>query len=414
MNALKKCMLYTRPFALSKRMIEWRDWLRSFIPAPTALSHRERVRSAIGAFAGIALTSAISYWVVQDVRALPYLIAPMGASAVLLFAVPSSPLAQPWSVIGGNVVAATIGVTCTLWLPHPMLAAALAVSLSTFIMFYLRCLHPPSGAVALTAVLGGGTIESLGYTFVVAPVALNSIIITMVAIMFHHSTKHRYPHQSIASKSEALNKAIPAELRFGFNSDDLTEVLKQNNELLDISRDDLEQIFQQTEMHAYRRRFGEIRCADIMQTDVISVEFGTELEEAWALLRKHNIKALPVVNKSQLVIGIITQLDFMKHANLELYDNFEGKLKQFIRRTAGYHSDKPEVVGQIMSSPVVTAYADMHIIELIPRMTQQRILQHIPVLDSQRKLVGIVTQSDLVSALYHGRVANLKTLGLSS
>jgi len=390
------------------------DWLHSFAPAPTVISNRERARAAIGAFAGIALTSAVSYWFVQDTNAIPYLIAPMGASAVLLFAVPSSPLAQPWPVLGGNMVAATIGVTCAMWITHPMLSAAIAVGLSILVMLYLRCLHPPSGAVALTAVLGGNAVQALGYGFVIAPVALNSLIIIVVAVLFHHSTRHAYPHVTSKVKRDGLNQKIPAELRFGFNTDDLNEVLKENNELLDISRDDLEKIFQQTEMHAYRRRFGEIRCRDIMKKDVITVEFGTELEEAWTLMRKHNIKALPVVNKSQLVIGIITQVDFMKNANLDVYDNFEHKLKQFIRRTAGYHSDKPEVVGQIMTSPVVTANMHMHIIELIPLMTQQRILHHIPVLDDAQKLVGIVTQSDLVSALYHGRVANIKTLGLSS
>lgn len=390
------------------------NWLRNFLPTPTVISHRERLRSGIGAFAGIALTSATSYWCVQDAYAIPYLIAPMGASAVLLFAVPASPLAQPWSLFGGNLVAAIIGVTCAMFISHPMLSAAIAVSVSILVMLYLRCLHPPSGAVALTAVLGGHAIQQLGYSFVLAPVALNSFIIILVAMAFHRTTKHSYPHTALISKQKVLSKDIPAELRFGFNSDDLNHVLKEHNELLDISRDDLEKIFQQTEMYAYRRRFGEIRCSDIMKKEVITVEFGTELEEAWALLRKHNIKALPVVNKSRLVIGIITQIDFMKNANLEVYDNFEGKLKQFIRRTAGHHSDKPEVVGQIMSSPVVTANMHMHIIELIPLMTQQRILHHIPVVDGERKLVGIVTQSDLVSALYHGRVANLKTLGLSS
>jgi CBS domain-containing membrane protein len=395
-------------------MMKLPDWLLSFAPAPTSISNRERLRAAIGAFAGIALTSAVSYWFVQDANAIPYLIAPMGASAVLLFAVPSSPLAQPWSVLGGNTVAAIIGVTCAIWITHPMLAASIAVGLSILIMLYLRCLHPPSGAVALTAVLGGDAVHALGYGFIIAPVALNSLLIVLVAILFHHSTRHTYPHVTSSAKHDALNKQIPAELRFGFNSDDLNAVLEENNELLDISRDDLEKILQQTEMHAYRRRFGEIRCRDIMKQGVVAVEFGTELEEAWALMRKHNIKALPVVNKSQLVIGIITQVDFMKNANLEVYDNFESKLKQFIRRTAGHHSNKPEVVGQIMSSPVVTANANMHIIELIPLMTQQRILHHIPVLDDAQKLVGIVTQSDLVSALYHGRVANTKTLGLSS
>jgi len=145
------------------------DWLRSFLPIETVISHRERLRSAIGAFAGIALTSAVSYWYVRDTYAIPYLIAPMGASAVLLFAVPASPLAQPWSLLGGNLVAAFIGVTCAMFIAHPMLSAAIAVSLSIFIMLYLRCLHPPSGAVALTAVLGGNAIHNLGYTLYWCP-----------------------------------------------------------------------------------------------------------------------------------------------------------------------------------------------------------------------------------------------------
>ncbi|WP_088177884.1 HPP family protein [Methylotenera sp. N17] len=395
-------------------MIRLYDWLSGFVPEAIVISNRERLRAAIGAFAGIALTAVSTYLITGELSSVPYLIAPMGASAVLLFSLPASPLAQPWSLLGGNLVAALVGVTCAIWIPNPMLAASIAVGASILLMLCMRCLHPPSGAVALTAVLGGPAIHALGYWFVAAPVALNSVILIITAIVFHTTTRHEYPHHARHRKKETANETIPPELRFGFTSDDLNEVLKENNELLYISRDDLEKLFQQTEMHAYRRRFGEIKCRDIMSTEVISVEFGTELEEAWALMRQHKIKALPVVNKSNLVIGIITQIDFMKNANLEVYDNFEVKLKQFIRRTAGHHADKPEVVGQIMSSPVVTASADMHIIELIPLMTQGRVLHHIPVVDSEQRLVGIVTQSDLVSALYHGRLANLRTLGLSS
>ncbi len=106
-------------------------------------------------------------------------------------------------------------------------------------------------------------------------------------------------------------------------------------------------------------------------------------------------------------------MDFIQHANIVLHEGFEQKLKGFIKRTAGVNSDKPEVVGQIMTAQVVTANAAMHIIELIPLMSQNQLHHHIPVIDANRKLVGIVTQSDLVSALYHGRVANLRTLGLS-
>ncbi len=388
--------------------------MRGFSPEPIAVNYTERLRACIGAFTGILLTSLLTYLIDGNTSSIPYLIAPMGASAVLLFAVPSSPLAQPWSIIGGNMLAALIGVTCTMWISNTVLAASLAVGLSIFAMFSLRCIHPPSGAVALIAVLGGSSIHAQGYSFVIFPVGINSLVLLITAIIFNNATRRTYPHVTAKSSDTHLTKDIPPEMRFGFTANDLNEVLKEYNQVLDVSRDDLQSLLQQTEMHAYRRRFGEITCADIMSKDVVSVEFGTELEDAWAMMRKHKIKALPVIDRARRVIGIITQIDFMKNANLDVYDGFEMKLRRFIQKTTKSYSEKPEVAGQIMTSPAVTANINMHIIELIPLMTQHRVHHHIPVIDDNRQLVGIVTQSDLVSALYHGRMANLRTLGLSS
>lgn len=389
-------------------------WLKGFVPEPVAVNYKERTRACLGAFFGIVLTSVVTYWVVGPTVNLPLLMAPIGASAVLLFGVPSSPLAQPWSIIGGNTVAAIVGVSFAIMIKDAVIAAAFALSVAIALMFALRCLHPPSGAVALTAVLGGSAIHAAGYGFVLFPVGVNSILLLIVALVYNNATGRTYPHAVIRTGDSHMTNDVPPELRFGFTAEDLNEVLKEYNQVLDVSREDLQTLLQQTEMHAYRRRFGEITCGDIMSKDVISVEFGTELEEAWGLLRKHKIKALPVVDRSSRVIGIITQIDFMKHANLEVYEGFESKLRHFIQRTARTHSSKPEVAGQIMTSPAVTAHVDMHIIGLIPLMSQRRVHHHIPVVDDDRKLVGIVTQSDLVSALYHGRIANLKTLGLSS
>ena len=394
-------------------MDKLKQWLRGFVPERIAVNHTERLRAGIGACIGILCTGLVTILIEGDTSTIPYLIAPMGASAVLLFAVPSSPLAQPWSIIGGNTTAAIIGVTSAIWIAHPATAAAVAVSLSIVAMFALRCIHPPSGAVALTAVLGGASIHTQGYWFVLAPVALNSFILLLVAILYNNATRRPYPHL-VAKPAQQLNKDIPAEMRFGFNTEDLNAVLKEYNQVLDVSRDDLQSLIQQTEMHAYRRRFGEIICADIMSKDVVSVVFGTLLEDAWLLMRQHEIKALPVIDRARRVVGIITQANFMQHANLEVYEGFDAKLKNFIRRTDRLTSEKPEVVGQIMTSPAVTASANMHIIELIPLMSQTKVHHHIPVVDDERRLVGMVTQSDLVSALYHGRMANLRTLGLSS
>ena len=101
------------------------------------------------------------------------LVASMGASAVLLFAVPHGPLSQPWAVFGGHLVSAVIGVTYVKLNAQPFIASALAVALAISAMYYLRCIHPPGGATALTAVAGGDAVHALGFHYVLTPVLLN-------------------------------------------------------------------------------------------------------------------------------------------------------------------------------------------------------------------------------------------------
>ena len=119
------------------------------------------------------------------------------ASAVLLFAVPASPLAQPWSIMGGNTVSALVGVSCALLLGPTGLAAGLAGVLAIAFMFSLRCLHPPGGAVAMTAVLGGSAVTHLGYQFAFWPVALNSALMLLAALLFNRLARRRYPHHRV-------------------------------------------------------------------------------------------------------------------------------------------------------------------------------------------------------------------------
>jgi CBS domain-containing membrane protein len=381
-------------------------WLHGFLPAPIGVDHIERLRACCGALIGVLVTGLVTRLALGSSAGLPQLIAPMGASAVLLFALPASPMAQPWSIIGGNMISATIGVACAQWIGDPVAAAAVAITAAIAAMFALRCLHPPSGAIALTAVLGGPAIQAQGFAFVLHPVGINSLLLLVIAILFNNATRRRYPHppQLDHHTIHHTADARPSD-RLGFTPADLDDVLKHYNQVLDVSRDDLESLFLQAEMHAYRRRYGEITCADIMSRDMITVEFGTGLEEAWTLLRHHRIKALPVIDRARRVIGIVTLVDFMKHADLDLYDGFDAKLRRFIRRTFDTHSEKPEVVGQIMSAPVLTANQTAHIVELVPLLSDAG-LHHIPIIDGERRLVGIVTQSDIVAALYRGRLAD--------
>jgi CBS domain-containing membrane protein len=370
-----------------------------------AVSGVERVRACCGTLLGIFLTGLVSSWILGADAGLPMLIAPMGASAVLIFAMPSSPLAQPWPVLGGNVLSAAIGVACAHLVGDPALAAALAVACAIAAMFALRCLHPPGGAIALTAVLGGPAIQAAGFGFALSPVAINSLLLLAVAYVFNNATRHRYPHHPHADSSKHNTSDAPPTNRIGFTPDDLDAVLEKYNEVLDVSRDELTSLFMQAEMQAYQRRYEEITCADIMSRDLVTVEFATELEEAWSLLRKHKVKALPVVDRARRVIGIVTFVDFMKNANLDVYDGFDAKLRHFIRRTPGLHADKAEVVGQIMTRNVRTVRHDMHIVELVPLLSDMG-LHHVPVLDDERRLAGMITQSDLIAALYRGRLTD--------
>jgi len=161
---------------------------------------------------------------------------------------------------------------------------------------------------------------------VLYPVLINSLLLIAFALLYNNLTGRSYPSISQPDHHSSHGTKDTRSIdRLGFNPSDLDAVLQKYNQVLDVSRDDLENLFRQTEMHAYRRRFGEITCGDVMSKDIITAEFGTSLEDAWTLLRQHRIKALPIVDIARRVIGIVTLVDFMKNANLDIYETFDGK-----------------------------------------------------------------------------------------
>ena len=174
---------------------------------------------------------------------------------------------------------------------------------------------------------------------------------------------------------------------------------RRYNQILDVSRDDLEHIVQLTQMHALRRRLGEIRCRDIMSRDLITAQYSTPLQEAWALMRHRRIKALPVVDRHMRVLGIVTMADFMRHANIETHGTIRERLQSLLKQTISVHTVKPEVTGQIMTAQVRVASDDRHIVDLVQIFSEDG-HHHIPIIDADRRLVGIITESDFVRALY--------------
>ncbi|WP_018261609.1 HPP family protein [Methylobacterium sp. WSM2598] len=370
--------------------------LRRFLPDLTPVSLDERLHAAIGALAGILATGLMSRAALGDHASLPVLIAPMGASAVLLFAVPASPLAQPWSILGGNTVAALIGVTAATQIADPFVAAV-AVSVAIAVMTALRCVHPPSGAVALTAVLGGPAIHELGYGFVLWPVGLNSLILLTTAILFNNFTGRSYPHRA-PQASPAGRGAMPAPFTsLGFTGADLDAALEDFGEFVDIGRADLDAILHHALLRASRRALGSATCASVLSRAVVGIAPDASLDEALALFRRRRIRALAVTDEGARVVGLLTHHDLIDKAAW----NRNGPrldLPRRLRLTLARGRAPHHCVADVMTTPVIPVRPETPLADAALWMSQAGLV-HLPVVGPDDRLIGLVSQGDVVNAL---------------
>ncbi len=217
-------------------------------------SHGEKLLSALGAALGILMVAASAEMFrrsgVLDFQSAYLVVASMGASAVLLFAVPHGALSQPWSVFGGHMFSAFIGVSCYRLLGSGVVSAALAVGFAVGAMYYLRCIHPPGGATALTAVLGGDALHNLGYGYLAIPVLLNALVIFIVAIAFNYGFRWRRYPAHLFYKRNAIT-AQPAQHReFELTQEDFSAALQTHNSFVDITEEGLTELLELAKQHA--------------------------------------------------------------------------------------------------------------------------------------------------------------------
>lgn len=358
-------------------------WLSRFLPSRLHASPRERVFGSLGAGLGILGTAGISQlaWGAPEA----WFMAPMGAVAILLFAVPSSQLAQPWPTLAGNLMAALIGVLCARHIGSPWLAGACALTLSLACMFAFHCLHPPAGGVALMAVFGGEPVRELGFGFVWWPVGVSVLLMLAVALAFNVLTRRNYPTRQRPAPNPHQTRDLPAGERVGPSASDLERSLEEHAQVLDISLSDLQTIVQAAEVRAHQRRLGELRCRDVMSRDLIGVAPDSLVGDAWSRLVHHRFRAMPVIRDDGTLAGIVSLRDFLNAAQ-------PGAEQQPPCWAAEYR------VRDIMTSQVQTAHPEQPIAELVPWLGGGG-LHQVPVVD-QEEVVGIVSQSDLVAALF--------------
>ncbi|MBZ9649044.1 HPP family protein [Sphingobium sp. 3R8] len=348
----------------------WSRYYSAFIPAgPSGPGFVDRLKAASGAIGGIAVTGLLCGLMLGNGLAHPLLVAPMGASAVLLFAVPASPLAQPWPVLGGNVISALVGIFVAKAVPDPTFAAALAVGAAIAIMSLLRCLHPPGGAVALSAALGVKGVAS-SYLFALVPVGVNTLLLLVVAVLFHRIAGHNYPH--VAPKAPAPHgTADPAPLlRAGPSAQDVADAVQGYGDALDVDQADLRQLLADAELRAAERLHGAVPCAQIMARDVIHVPASQPMEQVRALMLARGLLSLPVLDEAGRVQGIIGALDLGREGE---------RAGDIARRALLVHADTPvaRLIGPLSSGARRAAI----------------------VVDADHRLQGLVTQTDLLASL---------------
>lgn len=162
--------------------------------APPAPKSAEIVFSFAGSCAALWLIGML-HALSMDIAGLPLIMAPFGASSVLVFGAFRSPLAQPRNVIGGHVLSALIGVTVYQFLgDHATAAVSLAVPAAIALMHLTKTLHPPGGATAFVAAAGGAAVHSLGYWYVLTPCAAGSALLIAVALVVNNlPPQQKYP-----------------------------------------------------------------------------------------------------------------------------------------------------------------------------------------------------------------------------
>ncbi|MCK5918172.1 MAG: HPP family protein [Cocleimonas sp.] len=371
-----------------------------FFPAANTTSLSEKLISGLAAFSAILLVMLISQIFIPS-QDLPLVVASFGASAVLLFAVPLGPLSQPWSLVGGHLISAFIGITVAKLIPDIAIASALAVGLSISIMYISACLHPPGAATALSAVVGGSTVLEIGYEFMLFPVALNILVMLIFALVINNLMPRRYyPNTLKAYQNRNKPEQITEEqATLSVSREDIKYALKEIDAYIDVSDENLNTIFNLSATRARRKRMGEIYVNDIMQSDVITAEYGDTLENIWMLMAKHKIRSIPIIDKLNRIQGIITIADFLNQVKAPTADPLKERLEYFLQKTERISTDKPEYAGHLMQTNLVTIHPDQHILDLFPIFYTSGI-HHLPVVDHDKQLVGIITPKNLMLALH--------------
>jgi CBS domain-containing membrane protein len=369
------------------------QFARAFGPAVGRVPWTEAVRAGLGALVGLGVAGLFLLSPSIDLQQGLFLMAPFGASSVLLFAVPNSPLAQPWSAIVGNIVSALVAISICLLLHDPVLKVAVAVCAAIAVMILCRALHPPGGAVAMTAALNPDLVDKLGYYYAIAPVGVGTCALVVIAMVYAHLTGRRYPFRQFDEPSKhATHDRNPSE-RLGLSQDELADILSQYRQSFNLGVEDLARLIGAAEIQAAAHKSGPLCVGDLMSTDLICVAPDTPVAQVLDLFKQHRFTSLPVVGDDQQFLGVIFQMDVIDHFKNSMADHMRGIASQAGR----LFRIETATAQNIMQNSVPMARASDSIGSLLPLMADGAV-DAVPVLDGHA-IIGIATRTDLIAGL---------------
>jgi CBS domain-containing membrane protein len=222
-----------------------KELLSTFKPGFDPVPLTEKIRAGLAALAGILLMG----WALHFLPQIDYpliMLASSAAAAVLLYAVPHSPMAQPWPVMGGNLLSGMVGWACSLLIPDPVMAAGFAVGISVFLMHLSHCLHPPGGAMAMIMVLGANQFHQHGWEWAAGTVFANTILSLLLALVINNLIPGRsYPIRRVTPRRAAGSSEL--------GQIDIEWALTRIDGVIDVSKEDLLDIYRLASGHARER-----------------------------------------------------------------------------------------------------------------------------------------------------------------
>lgn len=374
--------------------------LRHLGPAMGFVGTGEAFRSSFGLLVGMALLAIVLQPTAQAFSETLVMIAPFGASAVLLFALPNSPLAQPFSAVFGNMISAFVGVALLHLTRDALSLAVLAPPLAVLAMQLTRSLHPPGGAVALTVALAPDRALALGWLYPILPVALGTLILVVIASFYGSLTGRRYPFRQPAGGTETAKEDIPPLDRIGVSRLELAQLLQDFRQSANIGVEDLARLIAATDILAASHQTDRLPLSEIMSRDLVTVAPQTSLHQVAEIFRQRGFTSLPVVSQEGQYLGVIFQIHLIRKG-LEEAQRSASRFSRAMGRLMNRDLARVPTAADVMDQDLPSLPPDAALEAALPLLARGP-NDAVPILEDGR-ILGIVTRTDLIAALARRR-----------